>query len=59
MGEPFGKALRRNRFWNEHSPGRPLLDFILGEVLSLPINVKQTALQSLEERFTHVRLCTH
>jgi hypothetical protein len=40
MGEPFGKALRRNLLSNEHSPIRLLLDFTLGEVLSLPINVK-------------------
>jgi hypothetical protein len=56
-----GQALRRRQERTSHGMGPRLADPCLtsswGEVLPFPRNIQSTALQSLEERFTHSFLC--
>ena len=59
MGEPVGKASGRTFESNGHLRPRALLEFALGDILHSPTICKPTAVRSLEERFTHARLCTY
>ena len=59
MDEPVGKASGRTFKPNGYSRPRPLPGFTLGKILHASTICKLTAVRSLEERFTHGRLCNY